>query len=275
MIIYQAASLWVFESALFRTTSTLFATEDAVFLVDPTWLPHEIEAIKKQVQAIQGTRSLYLIFTHSDYDHIIGYGAFPEAKVIASQAFIEHPTPAKSLAGILDFDDAYYVERDYPIVYPKVDYSIKEDGQQLKIGNTVLHFYLAPGHNPDGIFIIVEKLGLWIAGDYLSNVEFPYLYDSYQRYLDTLSKVDLILAQHQIKLLVPGHGDLAFSPAEIQQRKKDSLAYLADCKTAIEKEISFDLAALLAQYKFPKIMTAFHQANMELIKKELGGNSLL
>ena len=125
----------------------------------------------------------------------------------------------KSLKGIFDFDDEYYISRDYKIEYPKGDILIKEDGQVLKIGKTKLTFYLSPGHNPDGIFTIVEPLNIWIAGDYLSNEEFPYIYFSSFAYEETLRKVETILEKHNIEMLIPGHGDITFSEAEILESK--------------------------------------------------------
>ena len=77
----------VFTSSIYQTNSTVIKAPNAVFVVDPCWLPHEVMAIRDYVDEIRGNRQIYLIFTHSDYDHIIGYGAFPGAKVIASKAF--------------------------------------------------------------------------------------------------------------------------------------------------------------------------------------------
>jgi hydroxyacylglutathione hydrolase len=38
MIQFQDETVAVFQSALFHTTSTVVQTEDAILLVDPTWL---------------------------------------------------------------------------------------------------------------------------------------------------------------------------------------------------------------------------------------------
>ena len=41
--------LILFESALYRTTTTLIIGSDYIALIDPNWLPIEIEAIYEQV----------------------------------------------------------------------------------------------------------------------------------------------------------------------------------------------------------------------------------
>ena len=84
MIQYKTPAVTVFESALYRTTSAVIQTPDMVLLADPNWLPHEVAAIQQHVAAIRGSRPLYLLFTHSDYDHILGYKAFPDAQAIVS-----------------------------------------------------------------------------------------------------------------------------------------------------------------------------------------------
>lgn len=93
MIQYKTEQMTVFESALFQTTSAVIETKDCVIVVDPTWLPHEINEIKQHVQGILNHRNLYVFFTHGDFDHIIGYGAFLElnATFIGSKFLEQHP----------------------------------------------------------------------------------------------------------------------------------------------------------------------------------------
>ena len=124
---YKTPQLTVFESALFRTTSTLIETEEFLLLVDPNWLPKEIENLQQVVKRKQGNKPLYLLFTHSDYDHIIGYRAFDNAQIIASQAFVDNKEKTSILQQIKDWDDENYIKRNYPIEYPTVDIIIKAD----------------------------------------------------------------------------------------------------------------------------------------------------
>ena len=127
---YKDTQTTVFESALFRTTSTLIETKDLVLLVDPNWLPEEIENIQQAVLRCDPSKPFFLLFTHSDYDHIIGYRAFPNAQIIASQSFVDNKNKAKIIQQINDWDDENYIKRCYPITYPAVDIVIKEEGQQ-------------------------------------------------------------------------------------------------------------------------------------------------
>lgn len=269
MIQYQDQQLTVFESALFRTTSTLYHNEDLLLLVDPTWLPHEVYAIQAAVKALPEQLPLYLLFTHSDYDHIIAAALFPEAQTIASTAFVANEGKAAILRQIQAFDESYYVQRNYPIRYPEIHHPISQEGQQLTIGQTTLTFYQAPGHNADGLFTIVEPAGLWIVGDYLSNIEFPYIYHSSKAYETTLAKVDQLLERHAFRYLIPGHGDLTDSRQEVEQRKRESLEYIHRLRDSLQKGSTFDLAQLWERYDFPAGMLPFHEGNVKLMQKEL------
>ncbi|WP_442593743.1 MBL fold metallo-hydrolase [Neobacillus sp. D3-1R] len=268
MIQFKNQDITVFESQLFKTTSSVIQSKDCVIVVDPTWLPTEIEEIKQFVFKIRGNRTLYLLFTHSDWDHIIGYGAFPDAKVIASEAFEKRDDKEQILEQIREFDDKYYIDRNYPIKYPEVDIVIRENGQVLRIGDVSLTFYLAEGHTNDGIYTVVEPFGIWLAGDYLSNVEFPYIYFNSYKYEETLAKTENILQKHEIHILVPGHGHVTECKNEIKIRTQASFQYIRELRKAVE--MRSDGVHLMEGYSYIRGMRNFHQGNKDLIEKELG-----
>lgn len=269
MIQFQNDYLTIFESALFRTTSTVLQTKNFILLVDPTWLPQEIKTIQTHIRAIQNDRPLYLLFTHSDYDHIIAWKVFPEAKVIVSKAFIDNPNKEKIIQQIHDFDQTYYIQRDYPILYPEGDVIIEADGQELIIEETKLQFFFAPGHNADGLFTTIQPLGIFIAGDYLSNIEFPYIYHSSTEYEETLAKANHIFAHQRIRMLIPGHGDHTTNFREIEKRKNDNELYIQQLRTAIQNQRVFPEHTLWERYDFERGMKSFHDANVKLMKGEL------
>jgi hydroxyacylglutathione hydrolase len=272
-ILHDSPQIRVFQSALFQTNSTVVTTDDLVLVVDPNWLPLEIEEIKAFAEAQSaGKKPIYLLFTHSDYDHIIGYRAFSgiAQSVIASHNFVENTGKENTLKQIRDFDDEYYIERNYPIEYPSVSHVISHDGQTLTIGVTKLTFFNAVGHNPDGIFTIVNGQ-YWIAGDYLCGVEFPYIYHSSTEYEKTLRKTDKILKDYDIQLVVSGHGVPTADKSEILKRQKDAFEYIDAVRESIKDNLFFDFEAYIAykNYRFPRIMRRFHEANLNLIRGEI------
>jgi hydroxyacylglutathione hydrolase len=271
MIVWKDENTTIFKSVLYETISTVVITDDCVLVVDPCWLPHEVEEIRSYVEAHRQLRPLYLLFTHSDYDHIIGYRAFPEATVIASEAFKTKSDQAK--AGIIEqikaFDDEYYVTRSYEIVYPEVDLSIAGEETSIEIGQTKLTFFQAPGHNEDGIFTIIEPLGVFLTGDYFSDIEFPYIYVNSYKYEETILKLDSILSEYPIELLVTGHGNATRDRSEMKKRQQDSLDYIHKMRELVVEKNQEGINQLINGCKFPRNMKKFHYNNQLLFEKEL------
>ena len=106
---FRSDELIIFESALFRTTTSLIIGEQYILLIDPNWLPIELDFIENIIESLGENIEKYLLFTHSDYDHIIGYGKFKTYKTIASKNFIKNKDQEIILKQIEKFDDEYYV----------------------------------------------------------------------------------------------------------------------------------------------------------------------
>ncbi|MFS0874714.1 MBL fold metallo-hydrolase [Solibacillus isronensis] len=258
---FENEQLTVFQSVLYQTTSAVIKTKEALILTDPNWLPNEIAEIKAYIESIIENRKLYIIYTHSDYDHIIAAGAFPYATTIASEAFVNRINKEEVLEQIRQFDAQYYIERDYPIIYPQIDIVIKEDGQELEFQDLTCSFYLSPGHTADGLFTVVEPLGILLAGDYLSNVEFPFIED-FEAYLATIQKVQTIISDKKVEVVVPGHGTMTNSQDEIQKRIDESLLYLNNLAND-----SIDESQLQKLYPFYKGLQEMHELNKKTVKK--------
>ena len=269
MIAFQKDGLTVFQSALWKTTSSVIETNDLILVVDPTWLPNEVKEIQEHVTHIRNSKDVYLLFTHGDFDHIIGYHAFPDAKVIGSKGMQEHPRKQYKLDLIQSFDNEYYVERPYAIEFPTIDIVIEKDGQQLVVGDTTITFYLSPGHTQDGLFTIIEPLGIWITGDYLSDFELPYLFDSAKAYLETLQKARKKLEIHSVKVLVPGHGQATESKEEMTRRIELAQVYLDRLIDAVKNDDAEEILRLEKEMSFPSTFTkGCHEENVAIITKE-------
>ncbi|MBP1964405.1 MBL fold metallo-hydrolase [Paenibacillus aceris] len=269
MIQYQNEHVTVFQSALFQTTSTVIQTKEMVLIVDPNWLPNEVAAIQNYVHAIKGERETYLLFTHGDFDHIIGYQAFPDATTIGSLELQNHPKKEHKLKLIRDFDNQNYITRNYPIQFPELDIVVQEDGQQLQLGETTLTFYHAPGHTADGLMTVVEPLGIWIAGDYVSDFELPFIYQSAKAYSQTLEKCCMMLEKHSIQLLIPGHGLATSEHKEMKRRLEMASDYLKRLRQSV---IANDEPALEALYQEHAFLSSFteecHKENVSIMKRE-------
>lgn len=267
-IIYRDPSVTVFQSALYKTNSTVVKTEDAILVVDPALLPKEVEEIRQEVNEIRGERPVLLIFTHSDFDHIIGYKAFEAEKVFMSKAMAENPRKEELLEEALHFDEKHYIERSYPVVYPEGNFLVYRDAVQYRHGQTKMTFYLTPGHTADSMMVVVWQLGLCIAGDYLSNIEFPFITHSSVEYEKTLEKLPHIHDRNWFTRLVPGHGDPALSINDWLQRRTESLAYIYALRESIATSVPFDETSLWTRYRFPRSQQKCHADNVALMTRE-------
>jgi glyoxylase-like metal-dependent hydrolase (beta-lactamase superfamily II) len=269
VITFKNKHITIFQSPIYQTNSSVIETDDMILVVDPTTLPHEVVKIRDYVTRVRKDLPVYLFFTHSDWDHILGYNGIGEAKCIGAERMITREDKEQILAQITSFDDQYYLVRDYEVRYPHIDYVVNRDGQQLKIGNTTMTFYASTGHTDDSLFATIEPAGILLSGDYLSDIEFPYIYHSSHDYENTLNKVEDILLNHSPGLLVPGHGNLAEDCQEILRRKSASLAYIHELRSSLEEEDEERADMLLHGWRFPKVMGEFHKGNMALIREEL------
>ncbi|MBK9337699.1 MAG: MBL fold metallo-hydrolase [Lewinellaceae bacterium] len=267
-ILFRDPNITIFQSALFQTNSTVVKTDDLILVVDPAWLPDEVAAIREYVDSIREERSVFLVFTHSDFDHIIGYKAFRADKVFMSELMVENPQRIAIVEQMLDFDEQYYIKRSYPLEYPEADFKVYRDAVQYRHHGTKMAFYLTPGHTADSMMVVVWQLGLCIAGDYLSNIEFPFIYHSSVEYEKTLEKLPRIHDRNWFTRLIPGHGDPALTINDWLQRRTDSLAYIYALRESIAMNTAFDLAALWEKYKFPRMPIKEHEANTVLMRRE-------
>jgi len=108
----------------------LIISESHLLLVDPNWFPLELDFIGSYIDQLDHQGERFLLFTHSDYDHIIGYDKFKSYQTIASQNFIDNDDKQRVLDQIIALDDDNYVKRDHEIIYPSISQSIKADVDQ-------------------------------------------------------------------------------------------------------------------------------------------------
>ncbi|WP_299557116.1 MBL fold metallo-hydrolase [Seonamhaeicola sp.] len=268
---YEDDTTLILESELYRTTTTILKGKDYVLLVDPNWLPNEINYIHSKIQNLGKQKLKKLVFTHSDFDHIIGYGKFNHFDTIASEEFVQNTKKEKILKEIINFDDSYYITRDYKISYPKIGTTICNDGESLKIGEDAYQFFLGKGHTADGLIIFNESKGILIVGDYLSNIEFPFIYHSLEAYRNTLNKIEALIAKKRVNLLVVGHGDFTSKASEMINRINDSRIYLNMLESYVKENKEFPIDTYLKNYNYTIGLKLCHEENVSFLKKSLLG----
>ena len=264
----ETKHLVIFESALFRTTISLIIEQNHLILVDPNWFPIELQFIQDYISKIAPDKEKYLFFTHSDYDHIIGFNFFKGYKTIASRNFIQQKAKQDILEKIATIDDDNYTKRTYKVEFPSIDIVIEKAQSNLLIGPKEYQVGYILGHNDDSIYLLDPDRKILVAGDYLSNIEFPYLYHSYKEYIKSLEILSSLIETGRVETLIPGHGDYTTSRAGMKQRVEASFDYLNQLKDHCDGQQEFDFSKYVKRFDFPRVMKKFHEGNVGLFRKE-------
>jgi glyoxylase-like metal-dependent hydrolase (beta-lactamase superfamily II) len=266
--------VYVHTSHIQKLQSVVLVDEKAVYVFDPCYFPDEINEIRELARGFETpNREKYLVLTHSDFDHIAGVHQFTDYKVIASSAWDES-NEVNSIEKIEQFDSEFYVDREWTGKMPRVPMGDKVNhGQQMG----EMTFYHAKGHTWDGLVSIYGQTA--IVGDYLSAVEFPFVYTSFRAYMDTLTMFSQIFETHSINTVITQHGPAALHKTEIQRRIEQSRDYLKRAVELVgegmERELSAEEIVELGTdflYDGQPIaigIQSFHNKNIKLIQQEL------
>ncbi|MET3292648.1 UNVERIFIED_CONTAM: hydroxyacylglutathione hydrolase [Brevibacillus sp. OAP136] len=226
----QDQSVTVFTSCLWQTTSTVVETPERVFVFDPAYFPHEIEAVATFVSSIRKGRPVVLVLTHGDWDHIAGFSAFADATVVAQKQILADGRLQEQLGKVFSFDEQYYVERKQACLLPRIDRTIDADEHDDLWG---VRFLSVPGHTGDMMATLFVEQKLLVMGDMLSNLEFPFINDSIG-YTDSLAKIERLVEAGNIQLLIPGHGAPAGAD-ETMDRIRHDQAYIEEGRQIVRE----------------------------------------
>lgn len=250
----------------------VFARERRAVIIDPGVFPDELASVRDFVAGQECT----IVLTHSHWDHVLGPAAFPGVPVVAHRDF---PCRVEeSLAELGRWEEEHDIRRDPPFVMPTPDIRF-DSALTLDAGGTELQLRHAPGHWPGQLVICHEEFGLLWAGDLLSDIEIPFVSHSLAAYEATLAR----LAELDVRVLVPGHGNPTDDPREIARRFVADRAYLAELRAAVGQRLrsgglperrraamleGFTPTAQLATNLYP------HCLNFETAWLELGGEPM-
>jgi glyoxylase-like metal-dependent hydrolase (beta-lactamase superfamily II) len=214
----------VVESALWRTTCTILRSGDEGFVVDSPVLPEELEILPAVLEQ-SGFPLSGLLATHADWDHLLARLAFPGAAlgVAETTAARLRAEPGAAQRELREFDERFYITRPAPLSLGSVE-ALAVPGY-CGLGENELELHPTGGHTVDGMAVWAPWLGLLVCGDYLSPVEIPTPAAGIDLYLDTLTRLEPLVAA--ASHVVPGHGGVIDSETA-QTVLREDRAYLED-----------------------------------------------
>jgi glyoxylase-like metal-dependent hydrolase (beta-lactamase superfamily II) len=195
----------VVTSAFWQTNAIALRVGEEAVLIDSPYLPDELDALPGLL-AGAGFEPDGLLATHADFDHVLGRLAFPGMTLGLAESSVERlqREPGEAQRSLRQYDAEFYVSRPAPLALGQVQ-ALPVPGH-VEIGDRELELHPAEGHTPDGMALFDRAQGLLIVGDYLSDVEIPWISEggSLADYRATLARLAPLV--EAASTVVPGHG---------------------------------------------------------------------
>jgi glyoxylase-like metal-dependent hydrolase (beta-lactamase superfamily II) len=221
-----------YESALWQTTALALHARGQAVLVDPCISAQEIAAIATDV-AERGLELRGLLITHSDWDHVCGISAFPGVPAIMSRGAAARIASGQAAESVVREGAAEGLCWEGA---PRADL-VFDPGEALQVGPFSVETMALPGHTECGAGYRVRELGVLCVGDYLSAIEFPFVYVSTAAYRATLAALSDSLERDPAEHVLPGHGRPLGSREALRIAAED-LDYLHALKAAMRAELA-------------------------------------
>jgi glyoxylase-like metal-dependent hydrolase (beta-lactamase superfamily II) len=193
----------VVTSAFWQTNAVALRSGEEAVLIDSPYLPDELDALPALL-AGAGFEPDGLLATHADFDHLLGRLAFPGLTLGLGESSVQrmHESPGQAQRELRQYDDEYYVVRPAPLGLGQVQ-ALPVPGH-VELGDRELELHPAEGHTVDGMALFDRAQGLLIVGDYLSDVEIPWIHGTLADYRATLARLAALV--EDATTVVPGHG---------------------------------------------------------------------
>ncbi|MCY0863425.1 MAG: MBL fold metallo-hydrolase [Sulfobacillus sp.] len=220
--------VYLFTSVMQQLNTVAIRTSHDLIVIDPGFFPDEIQAIRDWSLSQRPTSIRAVLLTHSDFDHVAGAPYFPTYDLLVSSRW-DRNNEALSLRALERFDTEFYLDRPWspePMA-PLTRYQALADGMTYG----PLQVFHIPGHTRDSISVVYQNL--YVVGDYLSALEFPFINSSSTDYLNSLTRMQHLIAEYAIDLVVSQHGPPARGPDEIARRFALAFTYIEELQNRV------------------------------------------
>jgi glyoxylase-like metal-dependent hydrolase (beta-lactamase superfamily II) len=201
----------VFPSGPFLVNTALIWDEESkeAALVDPAD-KRGVEELKELAER-KGLKVKYIVNTHEHPDHT---GGNSWAKLLFKEAkLLMHPEAAKYLDFWTESEIGQMAGAEYS---PKPEVTV-EEGNTIKLGNSVFRVLHTPGHSPGSIVLYSEEGKLAVVGDLIfrgSIGRYDLPMSSYQELKSSLLK--LLEEVDKSAIILPGHGEMTTIKEELK-----------------------------------------------------------
>lgn len=175
-----------------KTNCYILTSSNEAIVVDPGWEGEKI------LSRLGDAELKAIILTHGHFDHVTAAGMLKEAK--NARIFI-HERDIYLLKSLRYQLSRFGIEKDVEI---EPD-GFMEDGDELKLGGSLIEVIHTPGHTPGSICLLWE--GKLFSGDTLFKGAFGRVDLPGGDYNDLIKSIRKLLNLPDETLVFPGHGD--------------------------------------------------------------------
>jgi glyoxylase-like metal-dependent hydrolase (beta-lactamase superfamily II) len=200
---------WVATSRRYATTSTVLLDGlGGAVVIDPAWDPDELAAIPADLATL-GVRCIAGLATHEHYDHVMWHPALGEVPRYGTEGTARRlATDRHALLAPL----ADYLTPDLIAIAGRLE---PLPGGELPWAGPRAECVVHHAHAPDHLALFVERTGVLVCGDMLSDVELPMPAKddvTLKGYAEGLEHLRDVVGR--ATWLVPGHGRVTGRPTE-------------------------------------------------------------
>lgn len=243
---------------LFNTTCALVETVSSLFVVDTFTGPGAMSEWVELIRARPTEKRLYVINTHSHFDHIWGNCAFRNARFISHvRCRLRMQEDSAAMLEKIQHTNPGWVRGAVKIVLPDLVFTDRLFFYDEGISLELLHM---PGHSADSIVVWLEPYGICLAGDAVED-PIPLLQEA-----QSDSNIDLYiknlrrLKKRKPAMVIPGHGNRR-DPGLINE----NIAYLANLRKYVKKSLGEPDPRIPGQFTMDNLTDFYRDAHAENI----------
>ena len=195
-------NLYIFHYPLYNFNCSLLKTDDFIFVIDTYLGPNGIQDLKDFVEKNRDNKKIYIINTHSHYDHIWGNCLFKNCQIISHRLCREKVlSDGEKILNEFKEKEPKLILGDIEIKAPNI---IFEDELTFFSNNISIKLKHFSGHTKDSIVIIIEPYHICIAGD-LVEEPFPIVSEDDSDLKEFISSLETI-DKMNFDFIIPSHG---------------------------------------------------------------------
>ena len=192
----------------FASNAGIVVGQKGVAVVDCLSSAKEARRLLADIKKVTGLPILYVIDTHSHFDHALGNCVLAEAgaTVIAHENCRQSMVKAGDgvLKAIKNMGMTDELLEGTTVVYPSLTF---KERMEIDLGGVrVVLIFRAPSHSPGNILVYIPEEKVLFTGDILFTDFHPYLgsadLDGWHKNLDHIQTMD-------VEKIIPGHGPLS------------------------------------------------------------------